>query len=61
MTEWLVDDGVQTDPYDRTDIVLEGEGAERAAQILRRRGKASQETVREDLPRREQAGSSPCQ
>jgi hypothetical protein len=36
----LVENGIQTDPYDRTDIVLEGEGAERAARILRRRGKA---------------------
>lgn len=36
----LVASGIDTDPYDRTDIVLEGEGAERAAEILRRRGKA---------------------
>lgn len=36
----LIASGIDTDPYDRTDIVLEGEGAERAAEILRRRGKA---------------------
>lgn len=36
----LVESGIESDPYDRADIVLEGEGAERAAEILRRRGKA---------------------
>jgi hypothetical protein len=36
----LMASGIETDPYDRTPIVLEGEGAERAAEILRRRGKA---------------------
>lgn len=36
----LVESGVRTDPYDRTDIVLTGVGAERAAQILLRRGMA---------------------
>lgn len=36
----LIASGIETDPYDRSDILLEGEGAERATEILRRRGKA---------------------
>ena len=30
--------GIDTDPYDTTPVVLEGEAAERAAELLRRRG-----------------------
>jgi DNA-binding MarR family transcriptional regulator len=31
--------GIHSDPYDRTPLVFEGEAAERAAEILRRRGR----------------------
>ncbi len=36
----LLERGIPTDPYDRSPLRLEGEAAERAAEILRRRGKA---------------------
>jgi hypothetical protein len=37
----LLASGIRSDPYDRSRLVLEGEAAERAAEILRRRGKAT--------------------
>lgn len=40
MRSALIASGIESDPYDRTRIVLEGDQAERAAGILRRRGKA---------------------
>ena len=36
----LLTAGIRSNPYDRSRLILEGEAAERAAEILRRRGKA---------------------
>ncbi len=36
----LVDAGIDSDPYDRSPLTLEGGAADRAAEILRRRGRA---------------------
>jgi hypothetical protein len=36
----LLSKGIRADPYDRSRLQLEGDAAERAAEILRRRGKA---------------------
>jgi hypothetical protein len=41
MTEVLVRNDVATDPYDTSDLHLEGKVAERAAEILRRHGKVN--------------------
>jgi hypothetical protein len=38
MRSALLAAGIHSDPYDRTPLALEGEAAERAAEILRRRG-----------------------
>jgi DNA-binding MarR family transcriptional regulator len=35
----LLEHGIRSDPYDRSKLVLHGEAAERAAEILRRHGK----------------------
>jgi hypothetical protein len=40
MRSALIAAGIGSDPYDRGDIVLEGDAAARAAEILRRRGKS---------------------
>lgn len=37
----LTDAGIDSDPYDRSPVRLEGDAADRAVEILRRRGKAS--------------------
>jgi hypothetical protein len=41
MREALQAQGIDSDPYDTSRVVLEGESAQRAAEILKRRGKAS--------------------
>lgn len=36
----LRDAGISTDPYDRSHLILEGEAAKRAAEIVKRRTKS---------------------